>query len=46
MHYFFVPINRGGIKKDNKTKVDLTIQNFELNNLTLGFKINLNKPLN
>jgi len=25
----------GGIKNINKTRVDLTIQNFELNNLTL-----------
>jgi hypothetical protein len=28
----------GGIKNTNKTKVNLTIQNFELNNLTLDFK--------
>jgi hypothetical protein len=28
----------GGIKNTNKTKVNLTIQNFELNNLTLAFK--------
>ena len=28
----------GGIKKANKTKVNLTIQNFELNKLTQGFK--------
>ena len=28
----------GGIKNINKTRVDLTIQNFELNNLTLVVK--------
>jgi len=28
----------GGIKKANKTKVNLTIQNFELNKLTLALK--------
>ena len=28
----------GGIKKVNKTRVNLTIQNFELNNLTLVVK--------
>jgi hypothetical protein len=28
----------GGIKKANKINVNLTIQNFELNKLTQGFK--------
>jgi len=28
----------GGIKNINKTRVNLTIQNFELNNLTLAVK--------